>query len=285
MIEFGKAHACGNDFLIVEEQQHMSAATRSATACAALARALCARTTGIGADGVEFLARTSEREGRIRLHNADGSLAEISGNGTRCVAAWMAHQAGLQQGDEVRLHTDAGLRTCHIVSAMGTEYRIVSAMGVPTVARHTVTLDDGFEVDGAVVATGNPHFVVLVQDESFANENFTVAGRDWQRLGAAICVHRDFPAQTNVEFVRRIADDTIEIRIFERGVGPTSSSGTGTSASAAAMIALEGAPAKLRVRAPGGEQIVEWAGDAATLLLTGPAVVLASGRWLAGEPL
>ncbi len=93
----------------------------------------------------------------------------------------------------------------------------------------------------------------------------------------------DFPAGTNVEFVRRVAEDLIEIRIYERGVGPTSSSGTGTSASAAAMIALEGAPARLRVLAPGGEQVVEWPDRSAELQLTGPAVVLARGQWLAGE--
>jgi diaminopimelate epimerase len=79
-----------------------------------------------------------------------------------------------------------------------------------------------------------------------------------------------------------LADDRIEIRIYERGVGPTSSSGTGTSASAAAMMALEGAPSRLRVLAPGGEQLVEWPGVGAELRLTGPAVVLAHGQWLAG---
>lgn len=272
MIEFSKAHACGNDFLIVDEPQ---AAGRD---LADLARTLCARTTGVGADGVEFLTRLGDHEGRIRLHNADGSVAEISGNGTRCVAAWIAHQAGLRAKDEVSLETDAGLRVCRIQSVTGSEYQITTAMGVPTVARRTVTLEGGVPVDGAEVSTGNPHFVVLVEDQVFA-----VAGLSWQQVGAAICTHPDFPAQTNVEFVRRVAEDAIEIRIFERGVGPTSSSGTGTSACAAAMIALEGAPAKLRVHALGGEQTVEWAGGTDALLLTGPAVVLASGTWLAGE--
>ncbi len=273
MIEFSKAHACGNDFLIVEEPH------TAGHDLAAVARVLCARTTGVGADGVEFLTRSGDREGRVRLHNADGSVAEISGNGTRCVAAWMAHQAGLGKGDEVRLETDAGLRVCRIESVTGTEYQIVSGMGVPRVERRIVKLDGELEVAGAEVWTGNPHFVVMVNDESFA-----VSGRSWQQVGAAICTHPDFPAQTNVEFVRCVGKDVIEIRIFERGVGPTSSSGTGTSASAAAMIALEGVTAKLRVCAPGGEQIVEWGGGTETLMLTGPAVVLASGKWLAGVP-
>ena len=106
MIPFTKAHACGNDFLVVTEQD---AAGQNWTE---VARRLCARTTGIGADGVEFFAWTGERSGRIRLHNADGSIAEISGNGTRCVAAWMAHQLRCQPGDLLEIQTDAGPRLC-----------------------------------------------------------------------------------------------------------------------------------------------------------------------------
>jgi diaminopimelate epimerase len=272
VIEFSKAHACGNDFLIVE------AAQVAGYNLAQLSRELCARTTGVGADGVEYLTLRNEREGAIHLYNADGSVAEISGNGTRCVAAWMAYRAGLRTGDEVRIDTDAGMRVCRLEGATGAEFQFTTGMGVPQVRRATVKLHGGLEVEGAVVAMGNPQFVALLE-----NEHFVIGGRAWQEVGAAICKHADFPAQTNVEFVRRLAEDRIEIRIYERGVGPTSSSGTGTSASAAAMIALEGAPSRLRVRAPGGEQLVEWVGAGAELQLTGPAVVLARGEWLAGD--
>lgn len=269
MIPFSKAHACGNDFLIVEASQ---AADRE---LAELARAVCRRTTGIGADGVEYLTLRSEREGDIRLYNADGSIAEISGNGTRCVAAWMAQRAALRAGDELRLQTDAGLRVCRLEHASGTNFRFTTAMGVPQVHRATVQLTEGLVVEGAVVSTGNPHFVVEVADAAF-----TVAGRSWQQIGAALCNHPDFPQQTNVEFVQRLTSDSIAIRIYERGVGPTSSSGTGTSASAAAMIALDSMPSRLRVLAPGGEQQVHWDGGDEELHLTGPAVVLFSGTWL-----
>jgi diaminopimelate epimerase len=272
VIEFTKAHACGNDFLIVDAGQ------LNGCDLARLSREMCARTTGIGADGVEYLTQISEREGRIHLYNADGSVAEISGNGTRCVAAWMAYQAGLRAGDEVRIGTDAGVRICRLESAQGVEFQFTTGMGVPQVRRVTVKLDTGVDVEGAVVAMGNPQFVALLE-----NKHFFVGGHTWQEAGAAICTHPDFPEQTNVEFVRRVADDLIEIRIYERGVGPTSSSGTGTSASAAAMIALEGAPTRLRVLAPGGEQSVDWPSTSAELQLTGPAVVLARGQWLAGE--
>jgi diaminopimelate epimerase len=271
VIEFTKAHACGNDFLIVDAKQ---VGGRDLTR---LSREMCARTTGIGADGVEYLTLRNEREAAIRLYNADGSAAELSGNGTRCVAAWMAYRAGLHAGDEVRAETDAGVRICRLESVSGAEFQFTTGMGVPQVRRATVTLDRDLTVEGAVVAMGNPQFVAMVE-----NEEFSVGGRPWQQVGAAICTHPDFPAQTNVELVRRLADDRIEIRIYERGVGPTSSSGTGTSASAAAMMALEGAPSRLRVLAPGGQQLVEWPGAGAELRLTGPAVVLAHGQWLAG---
>lgn len=270
-IEFIKAHACGNDFLIV------NAAQVAGRDLGELARALCSRTTGVGADGVEYLTQIGEREGCIRLHNADGSHGEISGNGTRCVAAWLAYQAGLRSGDEVRIKTDAGMRVGRLESAAGTEFQFTTGMGSPTVERRTVKLDADHAIAGAVVAIGNPQFVALVESEDFA-----VAGRSWQEAGAAICTHPDFPEQTNVEFVRQLGEDLIEIRIYERGVGPTSSSGTGTSASAAMMIALEGAPKRLRIRAPGGEQLVEWQGPGEELQLTGPAVIVARGQWLGG---
>jgi diaminopimelate epimerase len=271
VIEFTKAHACGNDFLIVDAKQV------GGRNLARLSREMCARTTGIGADGVEYLTLRNEREAAIHLYNADGSAAELSGNGTRCVAAWMAYRAGLHAGDEVRVDTDAGARICRLESASGAEFQFTTGMGVPQVRRATVTLDRDLTVEGAVVAMGNPQFVAVAE-----NEEFSVGGRPWQQVGAAICMHPDFPAQTNVELVRRLAHDRIEIRIYERGVGPTSSSGTGTSASAAMMMALEGAPSRLRVLAPGGEQLVEWPGAGAELRLTGPAVVLAHGQWLAG---
>jgi diaminopimelate epimerase len=270
-LKFVKAHACGNDFLIVETAQ---VAGRD---LAQLARELCSRTTGIGADGVEYLTRISDREGRIRLHNADGSHGEISGNGTRCVAAWLAYRGGLQPGDEVRIETDAGVRIGQLERVDGPEFRFTTGMGVPQVERKTVKLNTGHAIDGAVVAMGNPQFVAAVDGEDFA-----AAGRSWQEVGAAICTHPDFPEGTNVEFVRRVADDRIEIRIYERGVGPTSSSGTGTSASAAAMMALEGAPRRLHVLAPGGEQVVDWPDPNEELQLTGPAVIVARGQWLAG---
>jgi diaminopimelate epimerase len=273
LIPFAKVHACGNDFLIVTEDGAGS------SNWAELTQRLCARNTGVGADGIEFFAWTGPRSGRIRLHNADGSVAEISGNGTRCVAAWMAHILGSQGGDLLEIATDAGLRVCHVntVSSDG-GYRVdvTTGMGVPRFEPRAVTLSNGAAITGVEVSTGNPHFVIVVD-----NADFAVAGRSWHAIGAEICVHPGFPHQTNVEFVRIASPNEIEIRIFERGVGPTTSSGTGTSASATAALALHGCISPLRVIAPGGAQTVAWDGEGTELRLTGPAALIARGEaWL-----
>ena len=270
MIAFTKAHACGNDFLIVTED-----AVRGAD-WAEITRRLCARNTGIGADGIEFFRWTGPKSGHIRLHNADGSIAEISGNGTRCVAAWMAHALGSQPGDALEIDTDAGLRVCHVNavnSVSGFTVDVTTGMGIPTFAPRTVTLATGRRIAGVEISTGNPHFVIVVD-----NANFTVDGQSWAAIGAEICVHPDFPHQTNVEFLRVVSPSEIEIRIFERGVGPTTSSGTGSSASATAALAFNNCLSPLTVIAPGGAQTVTWDGPGTELKLTGPAALLAQGE-------
>jgi diaminopimelate epimerase len=270
LIPFTKAHACGNDFLIVSDGAVEEAES------AHVARRLCARHAGVGADGVEFFRWTGAASGRIRLHNADGSRAEISGNGTRCVAAWMAEALGCQAGDVLAITTDAGLRECRVDKvSRDAEFtaEITAGMGVPAFTPHTVRLGDGSEIVGVEVNTGNPHFVIVADDELFLT-----AHRDWKNVGAEICGHRDFPAQTNVEFVHVRGEHEIEIRIFERGVGPTSSSGTGTSAAATAVLALHRCTSPLKVLAPGGAQTVAWSGPGSELFLTGPAALIARGE-------
>lgn len=262
MKRFVKAHACGNDFLIVEGKCDQELAVR-----------LCARNTGVGADGVEFLEWMGDRSGRIRLVNADGSIAEISGNGTRCVAAWIAHQKQVPGGESVVLETDAGRRESRLVRTEGHRFEFAAGMGVPAVHDKQIVLRDGMAVTGVEVSTGNPHFVIFVE-----NDLFELHGRPWQDLGQEICFHVDFPGETNVEFVNIIDANKIEILIFERGVGPTKSSGTGTCATAAATIARRGGGTHLLVRALGGEQQVDWPGEGSEMTLTGPAELICTGE-------
>jgi diaminopimelate epimerase len=267
LIPFVKAHACGNDFLIVEAKNVPDDCRREVAIC------LCARNTGVGADGVEYLEWTGDRSSRIQLLNADGSIAEISGNGTRCVAAWMAGRTSAKAGDLFAIETDAGMRNCLLVGIEGRAFRIATEMGVPLVSTRGVMLASGIAIEGAVVSMGNPHFVIFTEEE-----NFAVAGMSWESIGREICFLADFPAQTNVEFVRVVRSHQIEIRIFERGVGPTTSSGTGSCAAAAASISLRSLRAELTVIAPGGSQSVNWPGTGAEMTLIGPAELIAEGE-------
>jgi diaminopimelate epimerase len=263
-LQFVKAHACGNDFLVIEES---AAAGRHP----GLAKRLCERNTGIGADGIEFLERKPDGTFFLRLFNADGGEAELSGNGTRCVAAWLALSEGRTN---MIFGTHGGVRTCRVLSRDGTTWWIESGMGVPRVMRRAIEIPGvNGAIEGAMVNVGNPHFVMFVE-----SKNFSTHGMSWQELGAKISLDPLFRFGTNVEFARVLAANEIEFRIYERGVGPTHSSGTGTCASAAAAIALKGVERELGATSIGGRQRVVWSADDMEMLLTGPAEIICRGE-------
>ncbi len=271
-IGFVKAHACGNDFLIIEE-------SLANNRHAALARKLCSRNTGIGADGIEFLQRNKDSETAngsagslfLRLFNADGSEAELSGNGTRCVAAWLAASEGLH---EVALGTHGGVRTCRLIRRDDVDYWIESNMGIPRVMPRTIEIPGvATPISGAMVNVGNPHFVLFPPNDDFSSHGLT-----WQQLGALIAVDKLFPHGTNVEFVRILSPTEIAFRIYERGCGPTTSSGTGTCASSAASMFLHNTARELTAIAQGGTQQVVWLTNSSEMLLTGPAEIICTGE-------
>ncbi|HEX3571395.1 MAG TPA: diaminopimelate epimerase [Acidobacteriaceae bacterium] len=270
MIPFVKAHACGNDFLIIEE-------TLAGRAHADLARRLCSRNTSVGADGIEFVDRSGRQPGDffLRLFNSDGSEAELSGNGTRCVAAWLAHSEGI---DRVALGTHGGIRTCRVIESSGVEYLIESEMGIPRVMPRTIVLPEIGNVDGAMVNLGNPHFVLFVDSDDFGAH-----GMRWQDLGAKISTSPLFPHGTNVEFVQVRSTSEIAFRIFERGCGPTASSGTGTCASSAAAMVLRETQRELTALAEGGSQRTMWGSNDLGMLLTGPAEIICRGEALQAD--
>jgi diaminopimelate epimerase len=265
MIPFVKAHACGNDFLIIEE-------TLAGRAHVELARRLCSRNTSIGADGIELLDRRANGEFFLRLFNADGSEAELSGNGTRCVAAWLAMSEGLS---EVALGTHGGVRKCRVITSDGPEYVIASEMGVPRVMPRTIVVEGVGEVAGAMVNVGNPHFVIFVEGDAV---DFSAHGLAWQDLGAKISISPLFRHGTNVEFVQVRSKEEIAFRIYERGCGPTTSSGTGTCASTAAAMVLRGTARELNAIAEGGTQRTVWPANDEPMLLTGPAQIVCKGE-------
>jgi diaminopimelate epimerase len=267
-IAFAKAHACGNDFLVMEESVAQGRH-------AALARKLCARHTGVGADGIEFLERRAAGRYFLRLFNADGSEAELSGNGTRCVAAWLAQSEGLEN---VEFGTHGGVRTCRVVQRKGAAWWIESGMGVPRVVPRKIEIEGVGVVDGAMVNVGNPHYVVFTEREDFGSH-----GLSWQELGEKIAIDPMFKFGTNVEFVRVLSSKEIAFRIYERGCGPTMSSGTGTCATSAAAMELRGSARELTAVAPGGSQQVVWKDSTSEMLLTGPAEIICTGEVETGE--
>jgi diaminopimelate epimerase len=255
-IPFVKASACGNDFLIVDGQ-HAPADIGGFT------RLICDRHDGIGADGVEWVLPATDADLAIRLINADGSEAEISGNGTRCVAAWFCAENGR---DSLVIRTGAGLKTCDLTARDGFHFEFRTSLGQPEVGgEFTVSVGDRV-VRGVPVSMGNPHFIVFVHEFE----------PGWQTWAGQVSTHPDFPQGTNVELVRLLNQHEIDVRFCERGVGETMSSGTGSSAAAAASIHNGKATSPLRVHAPGGTQTVEWDRE---LLLYGPATILCRGEF------
>jgi len=238
IVPFVKANACGNDFLIVDGPY-------APADPAELSRRLCDRHRGVGADGVEWLFPASDADVQARLINADGSEAEISGNGTRCVAA---HLCSVQAKDKIVIRTGAGIKICTLTAKNDSQYEFEIAMGEPQVEDELgIKLSFG-EARGIPVSMGNPHYVVFVNE--FAS--------GWQTRASEIGRYHGFKQGMNVELVTIENEDNINARFFERGVGETQSSGTGSCASAVASIATGRARSPVRVHAPGGSQTVRW---------------------------
>ncbi len=253
-VPFVKASACGNDFLIIGIEH-------APEDIAAFTRRICDRHNGVGADGVEWVTSTTDADLAIRLINADGSDAEISGNGTRCVAAWYCAERGRES---VVVGTGAGLKTCELTRRDGFRFEFRTAMGQPTFAGEFAVSVADRVLRGIPVSMGNPHFVVFVHEFE----------PGWQTWSAQVSTHPDFPDGTNVELVRVLNQHEIDVRLCERGVGETMSSGTGSSASAAASIHTGRAESPVKVHTPGGTQTVDWQSE---LFLEGPATILCRG--------
>jgi len=255
-----KAHAYGNDFVCAPSAD-------AGADPSPLARAICHRHHGIGADGL-LLYTLRDRGASMTLLNADGSWSELSGNGLRCLAALVARTQHLQPGSTVTIETDAGTKPLQLLACEGERYTFRAGMGQPTNLRQTSIAVAGETVTASLLEVGNPQCIVLGPLPDLDRFN---------RLGPALATHSMFPAGTNVEFAHVEAPDRVRIMIWERGVGPTTSSGTGSSASAVAAAAHGGASRSVDVIAPGGTQRVDWLDDG--VHLTGWAEVILEGYW------
>ena len=260
-MHFSKAHAYGNDFLYVDERE------AGDWPLDALARELCDRHAGVGADGL-IVYTAQGGQAAMRLLNADGSRSEVSGNGVRGLAALLL-QNDRRERAAIAIQTEAGVKRLDRAARDGARQTFRASMGLPLDLRRTTVTAGGEPLDIVVMNFGNPQCVALglLPDEA-----------RFQRLGPALERHAMFPDRTNVEFAHVESPTSVRILIWERGVGPTMSSGTGSCAALIAAAAFGGASRDAEVIAPGGSQRVEWRDD--SVYLTGWAEVLFDGVWL-----
>ena len=277
-MRFAKAHGLGNDFILVD-----------ATACppdaGPWARRLCDRHRGIGGDGVLLYSKVAEGS-RMRLINADGSEAEISGNGVRCLAAHAFRHGWAPARHVVR--TGGGPRAVDVTLLERSRFRVSTDLGPPRLgsAEIPVALDPprdrvvdypleagGRQLRVTAVSFGNPHCVLLLDEP--AGDPLVAA------LGPALESHPFFPRKTNVEFVSVAGPAEVRARFWERGVGPTSASGTGAASAAVAAILAGLVDRRLRVVCDGGVLDLEWHAGG-TVTQVGEVEILFEGDWLAG---
>ena len=238
-IRFAKAHAYGNDFLFVEQIRVEAAELDS------LARAICRRQHGVGADGLIVYRRTPAGAA-MRLFNADGSPAEVSGNGVRCLGALLVEGASsaAAAARPIEIETAGGVKTLELLHARHPRYTFRAGMGRP----HGL-LEEELDVGGerlrvVTLSVGNPQCVVLSASTEESERRF-------RGLGRLLATHERFPEGTNVEFATVERPDRIRILIWERGVGPTLASGTGACAAAVAAARYGGGGAQRGGRVAG----------------------------------
>ena len=256
-----KGHAYGNDFLLVPESQIGVADP------VRLARAMCHRLEGIGADGL-MLYTLDKDVVRMRLFNADGSASEVSGNGVRCLAALAVRERPALK--TVTIETPAGPKVLELKGKDGDRLTFRASMGEPKDIRLVEFDAAGERVQAVTLSVGNPQCVLL--DDPLDQARL-------HKLGPAIEHHPKFADRTNVSFARVETPGRVRILIWERGVGPTQASGTGACGAAVAAASYGGASRDVEVISPGGSQRVEWLEEG--IYLTGWAVLVFEGRWLA----
>jgi diaminopimelate epimerase len=280
-MRFTKLHGLGNDFLVVPPGCGPEPA-----AAADLARRICDRHTGVGADGLILLSmeKSEPAEASFRIFNVDGSEAEISGNGLRCAAAYLAW-SGAVKSPKVLFRSAAGEHPSEILSSKGPLFEAKIGLGAPRLAAKDVPFDDGQNLDRiqdyplfvikrtfpvTCLSMGNPHCSLFF--DAFPSRS------EWRGIGAEIETHPFFPNRTNVEFNRVLNRKEIDVRFWERGVGETLASGTGSAAAAVSSMLKGLTDRDVTVRTAIGSLRVEWP-EGGQVLQTGQAEVVFSGDY------
>lgn len=281
MIEFYKVHGLANDFIVID------ATVVPNRDYSGLATAICHRHIGVGADGMLVIVHVSgdEADFSLRFFNADGTETELSGNGIRCAAA-VLYDTNRSNNKELNIRTRAGIKTLKLRTQSMSRFEFEVMMGKPIftpaeipmltsealsqVINYQLPLEtQNISVAITALSTGNPHCVIFVPDFDSI---------DWRTLGKEVCQHKAFPNQVNVEFVQIISEQEIAARFWERGVGETASSGTGSCAATVASIINNFTERQVRVQTSAGELQVNWRSDD-NINLIGPAEIICQGRY------
>lgn len=277
-LPFCKFHGFGNDYLVVER------AKIAGRDPGELARAICDRHIGPGADGIAIVSETgADADFSCEIVNPDGSVAGFSGNGTRCAAAYLYYK-GQWSDETLRLRTLSGVKRFKLLGREGNSFEFEAEIGVPQFHRENVpvvstgvgdtVIDEPVALAGgqytfSAVNVGNP--VACIFMNSF--------DLDWRQMGRELEKHAMFPERTNVVFVNVLDSENVEVRIWERGAGETAASGT-CSAAAAVMSAYQSKTGRdINVHSPGGTTHVRWRDDDDEIVLTGRADLAYCGEW------
>lgn len=279
-IDFCKFHGFGNDYIVIERTKISQTADLSE-----LAKAICNRHTGVGGDGIAVQEKLDgvTADYFCEIVNPDGSIAGFSGNGTRCAVAYLHYQK-IWSEPKLRLETRSGIKTYQLIERKGDgEFWFEAEIGKPIFASDLIPVASGtwreaivnekIYVDGQIhsfsaVNVGNPVACIFVETFAF----------DWRTVGRAMEVHQVFPQKSNIVFVKVIDLENIEIRIWERAAGETSSSGTCSSGAAVLSAFLLKTERVVNVKAEGGTTRVVWRDDD-EIVINGRADLAFSGIW------
>lgn len=278
-IPFCKFHGFGNDYIVFERE-----AIGDAMPLGEFAREICHRHTGAGSDGIAVLEKLDgiTADYNCEIVNPDGSIAGFSGNGTRCAVAYLYYK-NLWSETDLRLRTRSGVKNYHLIKRERGEFWFEAEIGKPRFASDEVPVLTGAHCDRVInesivvggdhyefsaVTVGNPVACIFVENFDF----------DWRAVGRSMETHNKFPERANIVFVKPVDLDHIDIRIWERGAGETSSSGTCSSAAAILSAVMLKTNRKVHVHSPGGITDVFWRDDD-EIILTGRADLSFCGEW------
>jgi diaminopimelate epimerase len=256
-MKFWKMHGLGNDYVVIDNRDGKI----SDADAAKLALKLCKRRFSVGADGVLFVSNSDSADVKMRIFNADGSEAEMCGNGIRCFAKY-CYENHIARKSELIVETLAGHKRTWLTVENGLVQSVMVDMGVPVMERNKIPMvgqgtcvNEDLQVNGETykatcLSVGNPHCVIFVD----AVDDFPV-----QRVGSKIETHSLFPKRTNVEFAQVLSENEVKVRVWERGCGETLACGTGACATVVAGNLLKNLGSKVHVHLLGGDLEVEYA--------------------------